>query len=355
MMYQFHAAQGAKVADDGIPTTYSDLLTEYRAAQTAAVLLDRSHEGRIRVTGSHRADLLNRISTNELLKLAPGEGRPTIFTTSNARIIDRALVYNYPADALTLIAGPGRGQALQQYLQRNIFFRDDVKLESLNPTTNQFNLHGPNTDAIAEVLHPGATQLPPLHGVEATIAGAAVWLARDKAFIGTHWLVIVPSNHAEAVWTAILAAGQPHGLIPAGSLTFNTLRIQAGRPGVGRELSEDFIPLELGLWDEVNFQKGCYTGQEIIARMESRNRLAKTIVRLKLNAAINVPADLLHEGKRAGTLTSSVTAPDGSIFAIGVVKPSLAAPGQTLQTASAQATIVDLPGVQPPGLNDSAD
>ncbi|MBC8171842.1 MAG: aminomethyl transferase family protein, partial [Anaerolineae bacterium] len=69
-MHQFHAAQGAQVADDGIPTTYSDLLTEYRAAQTATVLLDRSHEGRIRVTGSHRADLLNRISTNELLKLA---------------------------------------------------------------------------------------------------------------------------------------------------------------------------------------------------------------------------------------------------------------------------------------------
>ena len=71
-----------------------------------------------------------------------------------------------------------------------------------------------------------------------------------------------------------------HGLtIPAGSLTYNVLRIRAGRPGVGHELSTDYIPLELGLWDEVSFTKGCYTGQEIIARMESRGGWRKRLSR----------------------------------------------------------------------------
>ncbi len=150
--------------------------------------------------------------------------------------------------------------------------------------------------------------------------------------------------------------GQPHGLIAAGSLTYNTLRIRSGRPGIGRELTEDYIPLELGLWDEVSFQKGCYTGQEIIARMESRGRLAKTIVALRLSAMVDAPADLFHDGKRIGTLTSNVSAPDGEVFGIGLVRPSLAHIGQALSvTNGVTATIRALPGVQPPELQDAAE
>jgi tRNA-modifying protein YgfZ len=345
---EHHLASGAKVADDGIPLYYTDLLTEYRAALDAAVLLDRSHEGRIRARGKDRAAVLHRISTNDLLSLVPGEGRPTLFTTNTARILDRALVYNHPADALTLLTGPGRGEALMAYLKRNIFFRDDLQLQDLRPTTRQFALHGQTADAVIEALHPPAKMFAPLHSGDATIAGVSVFLARRKPYSGTHWTMIVPAEGAVEVWKAILAAGS----IPAGSLTFNTLRIRAGRPGVGRELTEDYIPLELGLWDEVSFTKGCYTGQEIIARMESRNRLAKTLVTLNLPRLVDAPADILHDNKRIGTLTSSVRAPDGTIYAMGVVKPSLAIRGQALTIGDMTATVADLPGVQPPLLED---
>src|SRR6185295_4976010 len=104
------------------------------------------------------------------------------------------------------------------------------------------------------------------------------------------------------VWAELLTLG----LIPAGSLTYNRLRIRAGRPGVGHELTQDYIPLELGLWDEVSFTKGCYTGQEIIARMESRGRLAKTIITVNLSAAVDAPAKLVADGHEVGMLTSSV-------------------------------------------------
>jgi folate-binding protein YgfZ len=352
-----HAASGAKVADDGIPLYYTDLLIEYQAALNAAVLLDRSHEGRIRLRGGDRAALLHRISTNDLLTLAPGEGRPTLFTSSTARILDRAVVYNIPQDSLMLLTGPGRGEALAGYLQRNIFFRDDVQIEDLRPQTRQFALHGRHADAVMTALVPEAAALAPLHSSAAVIAGTEVWIARRKPYVteGTHWTLIAPAAEAVAVWDAILAAGQPHGLIAAGSLTFNTLRIRAGRPGVGRELTEEYIPLELGLWDEVSFSKGCYTGQEVIARMESRAKLAKTIVTLHLSQMVNAPAPLLHEDKRIGMLTSSVLAPDGTVYAIGVVKPSLAVRGQSVQIGEGDAppvvaTIADLPGVQPPKL-----
>jgi folate-binding Fe-S cluster repair protein YgfZ len=110
--------------------------------------------------------------------------------------------------------------------------------------------------------------------------------------------------------------------------------------------------LEAGLWDEVSFNKGCYTGQEIIARMESRHRLAKTMVRLQLTQMVDSPQKLYHQGKEGGTLTSSVVTPDGDIPAIGFVKLNLATPGQVLTVgeSGAEARIIDVAGAAPPML-----
>jgi folate-binding protein YgfZ len=344
----FHREQGASVADDGIPLHYADLKTEYHTALHQAVLFDRSHEARLELTGEDRFALPNRMSTNELLNMGHGEGRPTIFTNSNARILDRVIAYNYKPDALLMAGGPGRGSALRDYLQRNIFFKDQVKLRDLASETRQFDLHGPQADKVAQALFDGANDLAPLHGVGTLINGIPVFVARRKSYTGSHWMVIAPTEHAVTVWKAILKTGQPQGLIAAGSLTFNALRIRSGRPGVGRELSSDYIPLEVGLFDEISFHKGCYTGQEIIARMESRNKLARTIVSLRLSRPVNAPADLMHEDKRIGTLTSSVTSPDGEHFGIGVVKVALAVVGQTFTVGEAQAEVTALPGFQPP-------
>jgi folate-binding protein YgfZ len=352
----YHHIVGAQVADDGIPLSYTDLVDEYTAALNSAILLDRSHEARLKLTGSTRAEFLQRMSTNDVLNIPPNTGRPTIFTSPTGRVIDRVWVFHTPADALTLYGGPGRIDALAKLLRRQIFFGDDVQLEHLQGSTRQFALHGPAADAVIAALYPAASDLTIGRGAEVDIAGAQVFIARRKAYSGAHWMLVVSANQAVEVWQAVLAAGLPHGVIAAGSLTYNTLRIWSGRPGFGRELTEDFIPLELGLWDEVSFHKGCYTGQEIIARMESRGRLAKTIVALKLSAMVNTPIDLLVEGKRVGMLTSSVTAPDGEAFGIGFVRPSLAQLGQMLSLADGiTAMVTALPGVQPPELQDTTE
>jgi tRNA-modifying protein YgfZ len=355
-LQEYHRIVGAKVADDGIPLYFTDLTDEYHAVLNNAVLLDRSHEARLKLTGSTRAEFLQRMSTNDVLSVPQNAGRPTIFTSPTGRVIDRVWVFHTPADAFTLFGGPGRLDFLTSLLRRQIFFGDDVQLESLQASTRQFALHGPTADAVIAALHPAASSFAVGQGVDVDIARVQVFIARRKPYHGAHWMLIVPVDQAVNVWKAVLDAGKPHGLSAAGSLTYNTLRIRSGRPGFGRELTEDFIPLELGLWDEVSFQKGCYTGQEIIARMESRGRLAKTIVALKLSAMANVPVDLLSDGKRVGTLTSSVTAPDDEVFGIGFVKPSLAQVGQVLSLAGdVTATITALPGVQPPELQDTGE
>lgn len=318
-------SQGAVMAPDAIPLHFGDQLAEYHAALDAVALMDRSHEARLSMTGRSARDLLHRISTNDLNGLPVNTGRPTILTNPHARILDRIEVFQQ-ADQLLLLGEPGRAAPLRAYLQRNIFFGDDAQIQELNSQTHQFDLHGPQAQALLAQIAPDAAMLDVLQTSKVTIAQTPVEIFRRKPVSAQRWTLIVPTAAGAAIWGALVNAGAR----PAGSLIYNTLRVRAGLPSVGRELSDQFIPLEVGLWDEVSFSKGCYTGQEIIARMESRNRLAKTLVRLQLSEVVTAPADLYVEGRSVGQLTSSVTAPDGAVFALGVIKPDYAEPGQTV-------------------------
>jgi folate-binding protein YgfZ len=296
-------------------------------------------------------EIIQRISTNDVSGSSVGEGRPTILTSPQGRIIDRLVVYNR-GDKVLVTTEPGRGVAVRDYLQRQVFFNDDMKLRDLSLDTVQFALSGPTAEVIIKHFAPQAGQVSALACLDAVIAETPVIVAQRKPLVGTQWAIIVPTVTALNVWQALASTGQAHGLRPAGSLTYNTLRIQAGRPGIGRELSTDFIPLEAGLWDEVSFKKGCYTGQEIIARMESRNRLAKTMVTLKLSGMIDAPAPLMAEGSSIGSLTSSVVTPRGETIGIGFVKVPQAEVGNTFEIGDTAITaqILTLAGAQPPAL-----
>lgn len=352
-LQELYQQSGAAVAPDGIPLHFGDQKLEYETAQTSAVLMDRSHEGRLQTTGRDRLELIQRISTNDVAHMANGEGRPTILTSPTGRIIDRLVVYNH-SDHAFVTTEPGRGQTVRDFLQRQIFFNDDIRIQDLNTTTKQFALHGPKAEAVVQAFAPQAGKQPYLECLEASIADTQVIVLKRKPLVGTHWIIVVPTEKAVDVWQAILAAGEQYGLKPAGSLTFNVLRIQSGRPGVGRELSTDFIPLEAGLWDEVSFTKGCYTGQEIIARMESRNRLAKTMVTLKLSQMVDAPAPLKADGSEIGKLTSSVENPRGEAIGIGFVKVPLAEVGHEFNVGDSAVTaqISSLAGAQPPILEN---
>lgn len=341
---ELHRSLGAQLAPDGIPLHYGDEAAEYHTALEHAILLDRSHEGRVLLQGADAAALVNRMSTNNLLNIGPGKGAATVFTGPTGRILERVLLYRRE-DGLLAVTLPGRGAAFRQFLQRHILFNDHVTLQDLTPATQMFSLHGPQADAVMDSLHQGLADLPLLHSRDISIAGKPVFAARQKPLAGGHWLLVTQQEAAPAVYQALLAAGPR----PAGSLTYNLLRIRAGQPGPP-ELNGEYIPLEVGLWDEISFSKGCYTGQEIIARMESRAKLSRTIVRLKMQAFVKAPADVYLAGRAAGRLTSSVLAPDGEVFAIGVVKTQAAQPGSELQIGEGRvpAQVAALAGQQPP-------
>lgn len=346
-----HLALGAQLAPDDIPLHYGDLTTEYQAGLTQAILLDRTHEGRVEIQGVDWRGFLNRMSTNNIALLKDGDSMATIFTNANGRILHRAMVYAQGESAL-LITEPGRGPLLAEYLRKHIFFADKVQVTDKTAVTAQLAIHGPASDAIVQALFPDSPR-EKLCG-RLALENIAVFVAQSRPISGSHWLFITNKEHGAALYHALLKRGADFGLKPSGSLTYHTLRVRAGRPA-GIELSDAYIPLEVGLWDEISFNKGCYTGQEIIARMESRGKLAKTIVHLQLAQFIPAPQELFHDGAPVGTLTSSAQAPDGHIFALAVVKTALATYGANLQVGDTRltATVLSPAGNQPAYLKTS--
>ena len=135
--------------------------------------------------------------------------------------------------------------------------------------------------------------------------------------------------------------------MPLSEETYQVLRVEAGQPEFGHELGDEYIPLEANLWNDVSFKKGCYTGQEIIARMESRQRLAKRLVGLRFEAEVTLPATLWIDDHEAGVVTSVAHSPALGWIGLGYLKSAEVASGQVVQSRSGErivpATVSALP------------
>ncbi len=313
----------------------SDGLVEMlHAARTHAIWADLSDKGRVICTDRDRLDLIHRLSTNDTLKLQVGEGCVTVFTTAIGRIVDSVVVLNRGEQAL-MITHRGKTDQIRGWLQRNVFFNDRFQSKNASQELGHIGIFGAYSAALVNQWWPGAESLPLYHVLETSLDESK---ADDKTL-----LIRVPGLAGDGFWVIgtpgvlenfKLQLGEHH-VLEANTETIEALRIEAGLPEAGHELTEDYIPLELGLWDAVSFHKGCYVGQEIIARMESRGKLAKMLVRVEIEAPLSAGSTLADtEGKSAGTLTSIASVPSienhAKHIGLAVVKSAYADPAITL-------------------------
>ena len=217
--------------------------------------------------GATGLDLLQRMSTNNLADIAEGEIRPTVLTTAIGRIVDRVLVLSL-GDRWMVMTSPGRGDTVLSWLRRHVFFQDDVSLEPATAFAQHWFIMGHG-----RVMTSGAAwRRTPLR---LPVGGAP----SPRASCGRRCRRNPPA--------CISCSSRPPPTIPASGIgaveatvaeeAYQALRIEAGFPEFGREFNDDDIPLEVGLTYAVSFSKGCYLGQEIIARMESRARTWQTV------------------------------------------------------------------------------
>lgn len=299
-------------------TTTSLIATDvYEAAHQTAVLVDRGDLGVLIFTGETRLDLLDRMSTQKVKNLQPGEGAATILTTDIGRMIDRIILY---ADTgkVTALTSENNSDDVARYLMRFVFFRDDFYIHDASAETAVFGVNGPQAgEKLAAAGFP-AGELLPHHWRPVEVAGIKISIHRADPINGGGYFVMVPAEDRESLWQRLVGSG----LVVAGADAFEFLRVEAGMPRFGREISGDYIPLEANLWDDVSFNKGCYIGQEIIARMESRGRIAKRLVRLLPSEPVEAGAAITAGGKKAGAVTSAAVGPRGPV-ALGYVKTAV--------------------------------
>jgi aminomethyltransferase len=312
--------------------------TVYRTALEMVVRFDNSPRGRVRLVDRDRAHLLQRLTTNDIVGLKPGEGARTVLINSHARILDLLTVYALPEHVLVTTSA-GHGSTLTRYLQSRVFFQDNVSIEDLSDETIEIRLYGPQAAASIQQ----ATSIDPqdwaLHHIQAAaIDSAQVWIARTLPIGGAGFSIFAQQADADSVQQAFAA------IRPLDDVTFDVLRIEHGYPAAKRELSTDYIPLETGLTDAVSFSKGCYVGQEIIARMESRNRLAKRMMGLRLEQAVTSNSPLHHENKEAGMLTSVAVSPRYGPIGLAYIRSAVAIPGTQVQLGEGiSAEVIELP------------
>ncbi len=289
----------------------------YHLAHNSAVVFDRSQLGMLKFTGKSRLDLINRMSTQKVINLKSGQGAATILTTDIGRIIDRLILYA-ASDSVYCLTSDSNGENIANYLKRFVFYMDDFKVEDLSVSTAVFAIYGSKAVAILSGIFADDLDLPLHHWKSFEISGSSFYVHRTDPVAGDGFFVTCQIEDKELL-TQYLANGD---LQLANNQAFEYLRIESSLPLFGHEMTTDYIPLEANLWSDVSFNKGCYTGQEIIARMESRGRLAKRMLLLKSNEPVPVGSELTHNGKKAGTITSAAGGPAGFLL-LGFVKSSM--------------------------------
>jgi folate-binding protein YgfZ len=309
----------------------------YRQATHDAMVVQHPTPGLIWAEGRDRLDLLNRMSTNQLDSLPKGQQRPTVLTNPVGQTIDTLQVLALE-DRLVLVTSPGKLQTVQTWLNGYIFFQDDVKLTPFDEGWTHWGVYGPKAlRAAAELLGDDA----PLSEEEVrTLVGGLAWRADSRWNLGVELLLDTEGTaRAQSAWSDRETDSLEEQV-------YEVLRVEFGVPQVGREVLDDTIPLEAGLWDAVSFSKGCYIGQEIIARLESRGRLAKQLTGVRLGSEAAAPTDLLQSGRRIGTLTSVAQSPNLGWIGLALVKPSALESDGGLVTVdgdSASGRLVPLP------------
>jgi folate-binding protein YgfZ len=299
--------------------------------------------GYLRLSGDDRVAFLQRQTTNDIRLAQAGQTILTVLTTPTARILD--VLYVLPEEAtLGLITLPGRGESTARYFKSRIFFMDKVTLVDFSAELVQLDLVGPGAPALLGRLgiDSGLRSSQVISGVFADVPFQV--LAHEPAF-GLGVRLLAPAGDAEALQDELTAAGA-FRLSDEG---YAILRIEAGLPSAGAELSEDYTPLEAGLQPAISSTKGCYTGQEVVARQLTYDKVAQHLCGLRLEQPAR-PGERLWaaDGSPAGKVTSAVKSPRFGEIALAVARRPYHQVGQILRVgetfeAAGQARVVSLP------------
>ncbi len=317
-----HEALGASFTDFGgwaMPVRYSSDLAEHHAVRTAAGLFDISHMAEFFVEGADAADYLDYALAGRLSTMAVGKAKYSLVLDEGGGIVDDVIVYRLGDEHFLVIANAGNRASVAVALAD----RTEGRAVEVVDATDDYSLvavQGPQARAVLDATAGLGSFAHPLDdlkyyaSVAASFAGASVLIARTGYTGEDGYELLIPNAHVGALWDALLEAGAPLGLVPAGLAARDTLRLEAGMPLYGHELSLDIVPAQAGLGRAVAADKPDFVG---------RGGLSAVVA-----SEAPVLVGLVSEGKRAGRAGYVVLDADGPVGEItsGALSPTLGHP-----------------------------
>jgi len=334
-----HEALGASFTDFGgwaMPVRYTSDLAEHHAVRSAAGLFDISHMAEFFVSGGGAADYLDYALAGRLSTLPVGRAKYSLLLAGSGGIVDDLIVYRLADERFLVIANAGNRDAVAAALVDAAQDRE-VRVVDATDAYALIAVQGPAARAILDAtagLHDSTHPLDGLRyyaAVSARFHDRPVLIARTGYTGEDGYELLIPNDSAQALWDALLSAGGPHGLVPAGLAARDTLRLEAGMPLYGHELSLDIVPAQAGLGRVVAVDKEDFVG---------RSGLSSVVA-----ADAPVLVGLVSDGRRAGRagyavldgdvavgeITSGALSPTlGHPIAMAFVSPAVSAPGTEL-------------------------
>jgi len=284
------------------------LLQDYRNCKQGVGMRQATSVSLVEAKGSDFLDLINRISTNHLEDLAIGGGVNTILTTEKGRILD-VLTISSIENSYLILTGGSNGQTVVDWIDKFVFM-EDVTLTNLSPHFLMLNIIGPHASKILEEFsRTSLLELEPLSNTSITISKKQLTLIRGNLGSLDSFYLIVPKKDFSFISQQLNSRGA-HWIC---EVSWEALRIEYEIPIFGKEIGEQYNPLEVGLENLIDFDKGCYIGQEVIARLDTYNKVKKRLVSLSIDSSYSCSAgqQIYLDGKVVGQVTSIAMHPNG--------------------------------------------
>jgi aminomethyltransferase len=352
-LFEAHQKLGGKLIEFGgweMPVQYSSIMDEHLCVRKAAGIFDISHMGEVSVTGNEAAGFLNAHLTNDINKLAIGQGQYTLMCNEQGGVIDDLYVYRTGPAEFLLILNASRVEADVAWLERRraaFARRDEVKLDSASDRMGAVALQGPRVAEFINPCFPGkglagtavahASELMKNQIAQFLFNGTPVWLGRTGYTGEDGFEIIAPAERIEEIWKKILECGDPCGLKPCGLGARDTLRTEVCYPLYGHELDEQTTPIEAGLGFFVALDKGDFIGRSVLAEQKEKG-VSKKCAAFRMTDKSAPPRPHYpiwssgNDAKPLGQVTSGTQSPSLGIgIGMGFVPPEFAKSGTAIE------------------------
>jgi folate-binding protein YgfZ len=323
------------------PAQFGNVTDELAALKSTCGVYDLAQRARIQLTGGDKVRWLNGMVTNNIRDLAQNHGVYAFLLNPQGHILGDMVAFNRGESLLVETEQVQLDQILATF--DHYIIMDDVEVANISDGIATIGVTGANSDAVLNTAGIQVPALEPLQIADLSWHDFPISVVRGEHHPYLSYEIWIAPEHAASLREALQTAGA----VPVGQVALELYRIALGVPRYGQDIRERDLPQETEQTQALNFNKGCYVGQEIVERIRSRGNVHRKFTGFRIDGAAPAPGTKIQvQAKDVGEVTSSAVVPTpegGQSVALGYLRREFAVPGKELEIAGTRAIVSDLP------------